>query len=1615
MIYTIGNIAVSGNTLTGTGTNFKAPLSMIRVGCTVIVKSDPIQIFSITEIVSETELSVTPAASPDIPAGTAYSILLCDSISVDGLAQDVAEALRYFTGQESEIYAAVEYWKNYGDAAQVEALLTAIQAETAQSTANAAATAADVETTAAALNEAVAAKDAAEAAAANAEQQAATATTQATTATEQATAATNAATAAQTAQTATEAARDEAAAQATVATEQATVATEQATAAAEAAEKASTDADTVAADRIAVYELRIYAREEAEKAEAAATAAETSAANVAADEQEIAANAAAAAEAATAAALSEANAKTYAEQAKALSEDSLSLIGLGADRRDWPDCTTDPSDYIGFVRLEEATATGFPSIASGEVYLVGWLARGDGLIINGCFVGTNTRSLYTYMYNNADGTYGWTRHARKDEVSRLLQANNSTGETQLWDGLGQNYIFVNNTGWGAYSVDGAIKLGINYGGTGGGNAGQARHNLAVMHEMKTTLGEIDLDTLTGEYSGIYWQPSSAGATTEKHYPTHVAGALVVLKNGANSASGCTQIYYPYNNANVYYVRWCNGSDLTWSDWVAYASHPETINGIGLGSSVRDCADISGSPADWTGFIRIQRTATGFPDVASSETYLMGFIQKMDGSPAYSGIFQGVSTYSLYTYRHDPVNGAVWKRHARKDEVDRLIQGSTETALWGAGGKQKFVLWDAGTGATMNWGVYDDSQAKWVPLNVVAGGTGATTAEGARTNLGLGTTNDVQHQNLTLTRTSDGTDGWVAGGMTKSKLLGTDGTVRAEGLMYAECNASSPTQMTFAIHSATEGYKYLSFNTKGQILAETAIFRATYVNPLIIESVNPTVRFNETDRPSGAPYYNFIADGGNWRIQKEGDGYSGEYIISYEYANDRIVIPNLKVEDLYAPADKVQQIKNNLLIPNTGLSRWYDYAAPEGAEADKFYPIIISHPSGWNGEAFVEVSMRTRSMQGGEEPNCNAIHLWMRDGGWSDMGQGCFGHYCAYASNEVAILCVRGTDKGQYPHNAIYVRGDAFPVRLAATVGSTITIPTADWSPSTASDSPTYKWGITDSSDGLDLDTYGIAGNLLDFTHGKSGFYSDKQFRHANGDGYLYNNMTVGTLNITSTEAFNFRGTSNFYGTVNCGYGYYSVSDDVTKCTYYSRLIDSSGNILGQGEFRAGEYAAQIVVRDLTDTAAHKFFNFNKDGTFHAPNGCVTHTGADWSGHTSDNINKFKPIAGSTNGPSDPTVFGGFHVSFSGNYATQFAGRLSQFWARSIEAGVDQGWKRLLTTDDLSASTDLTVNSLTTTTAVRSGGGDLHILGDTAYREAMNCGLTGYDSTGQNMSWYLGTYKSQEYKVYFEDYLGSEGIELNGDNGSVKLYTGGLATGTPAELTLYDNQCLSTVNYTIKPASSSWDRYFTMENSGTAYHNGTYQFWGNAVYDGSNITGDRYSVFEWKLDTGYLAYLERSADGSQKLQVNGGIHCTAVTQSSDRDLKDNIEVIPDATAAIRKMNGYTYTLKENGLPYAGIIAQEAMEAIPEAVGSFTWEGEELEGPTQDGRELRETARYLNVDYAAVTGLLVQVARETDDRVTALEEENASLRANIAVMDERITKLEALVQQLTGSEE
>ncbi len=324
--------------------------------------------------------------------------------------------------------------------------------------------------------------------------------------------------------------------------------------------------------------------------------------------------------------------------------------------------------------------------------------------------------------------------------------------------------------------------------------------------------------------------------------------------------------------------------------------------------------------------------------------------------------------------------------------------------------------------------------------------------------------------------------------------------------------------------------------------------------------------------------------------------------------------------------------------------------------------------------------------------------------------------------------------------------------------------------------------------------------------------------------------------------------------------------------------------------------------------------------------------------------------------------------------------------------------------------DITVRSLTSTTPSKLGGGRIDVLGSTSDYGSMNCTVRGVDSTGTNSVWSVGTSESTGKMLFLKNHRSSAQVLLNGDDGAVQLLSGTVNGATAQALTINKDEVNSTADLVIRKQTGTGNR-FALLNSGNSELPVSIRVWGSST---------RQNVFEVGTSAAYLFYAQKTTDG-QNLTVNGSVNCTTLNQSSDRRLKENIEIIDNATDAIRKINGYTYTLKENGEHCAGVIAQEVEEAIPEAVGSFIHYGEELQGPTVDGNELREETRYLNVDYAAVTGLLVQVARETDDRVTALEEENTTLRENLATADTRISTLEnqvselvALVRQLTGSE-
>ncbi|WP_350224314.1 prophage tail fiber N-terminal domain and S74 family endopeptidase-containing protein [Escherichia coli] len=858
-----------------------------------------------------------------------------------------------------------------------------------------------------------------------------------------------------------------------------------------------------------------------------------------------------------------------------------------------------------------------------------------------------------------------------------------------------------------------------------------------------------------------------------------------------------------------------------ADALNYRNQAQVIVGdnIGLGSAPRDCPDISGNPSGYIGFMRIMSNAKGFPSIASGESSLTGFISQVDGTPAYTGVFQGWATRSLYTYRWNPTIGPQWTRHARKNEVDRLDQWNSETWLYNHDKSMRLGL----TGST--WGCYSDTQKKWIPLDVSHGGTGANSLDDAKT---------------------------------------------------------------------------------------------------------------------------------------------------------------------------------NLQIPEGGLTKAMTLNAPGGAVDGKYYPVIIdtSAMSG-SGAMLCPVEIKTAGGQASNPLNSNSFFGFIRCGGWSDVRDVAYGSFVCYEKNELGILCIKASQRDYAQHVAFYIHKSAFPVVVQTGYKAKVKVPTEDYV--IGDNGVRYKFGVSTSTEDNDKN---FVKNVLDFTGGEHGFYSNLPFRQGVSERIALTNGLSFDKNFTVTIPIFVNN-----GQIKATQSFTAYGTDASNRTFVSQRLQSEGGpVVDQTELRAGNGQGEIVVRDINNSGNSKFFNFNLDGTFSSYQGLVVHTGQNWSTQHTENVNKFKPIAGSAGGPDGTMVVGGFHAQFSGNYVTQFAGRNSKFWARSFEAGVDKGWKRLLTVDDLNSSTDLAVRSLTTSNPLKSGGGRIDVLGSTSDYSKMDCFVRGFDSTGNSLAWALGSSAGVSKMLSLKNFFSGAEILLNGNDGAVQLKTGAVNGATAQALTINKNEVNSTVDLTLTKQSGTGNR-FVLQNLGNTELSFAAKVWGSS---------DRQNVFEVGTSAAYLFYAQKTSAG-QLFDVNGAINCTTLNQSSDRDLKDDIRVISDATKAIRKMNGYTYTLKENGMPYAGVIAQEVMEAIPEAVGSFTHYGEELQGPTVDGNELREETRYLNVDYAAVTGLLVQVARETDDRVTALEEENTTLRENLATAGTRISTLEnqvselvALVRQLTGSE-
>jgi hypothetical protein len=112
-LYRQGTASLDANGLiTGVDTKWRDPLSLIRTGATIIFLEPEIKLAVISQIISDTEMMAISTDGATV-AGSKYVILLNDSLTVDGMAQDVAETLRYYQSQETVIAEAIEFFEKF--------------------------------------------------------------------------------------------------------------------------------------------------------------------------------------------------------------------------------------------------------------------------------------------------------------------------------------------------------------------------------------------------------------------------------------------------------------------------------------------------------------------------------------------------------------------------------------------------------------------------------------------------------------------------------------------------------------------------------------------------------------------------------------------------------------------------------------------------------------------------------------------------------------------------------------------------------------------------------------------------------------------------------------------------------------------------------------------------------------------------------------------------------------------------------------------------------------------------------------------------------------------------------------------------------------------------------------------------------------------------------------------------------------------------------------------------------------------------------------------------------------------------------------------------------------
>jgi hypothetical protein len=139
-----------------------------------------------------------------------------------------------------------------------------------------------------------------------------------------------------------------------------------------------------------------------------------------------------------------------------------------------------------------------------------------------------------------------------------------------------------------------------------------------------------------------------------------------------------------------------------------------------------------------------------------------------------------------------------------------------------------------------------------------------------------------------------------------------------------------------------------------------------------------------------------------------------------------------------------------------------------------------------------------------------------------------------------------------------------------------------------------------------------------------------------------------------------------------------------------------------------------------------------------------------------------------------------------------------------------------------------------------------------------------------------------------------------------------------------------------------------------------------AYDVSGVAGFSHGILgssqnlvfraSWDMSTATLFTMDRSGNFTAS---------ASVAANSDRRIKTDLQVIPNALEKVKKISGYTFKRTDAELPrQAGVIAQELLEVLPEVVHQ-----------NDEG--------IYSVSYGNIVALLIEALKEESAKREALE--------------------------------